>query len=229
MFIFRFPFSIRELVGILALAHKYLNHVFHEAALYFLGLPEYDFLPASKLRVAWHYGVDSWYDGCIQELLNPLHDRDKLTTEDINDLGSEISNIILDTRARIRKHQRNLHRIRTNVVHSKDCTDRGGCINPCAFQSALLFYINTYQITSGRDIFKQLSALDIPNFDPECRRKTLAGLELSGVLWKDDEYRADGINGIKKIVLNQNPPGPRPEPRVLDKDAGTNAEDASVP
>lgn len=171
--------------------------------------------PASMLRLGWHYNVFIWFKPCIQELLAPYFK--ELGPLDMDDLESDILSIISQTRVRILKHRFELIMYCPDAMHVPDCHNRGACVKnwQLAFSSAMLFFAHTRKVFSGREVFEKLSSVDIPNFNPGCRRLTLDTLEVNGVLWREEAFRDLAIDAITNVLKCKRPKTPCPPRRFI--------------
>lgn len=211
----RYPLSLRDWIGVLAISSKYVIAGGVEEAFDVLKIPQNSsrLNPVYKLRLAWEYSLEKWYDECINDVLQYMD----LSPEDIRDLEPKLTSLVLCIRDRCQRHRHELVPYLPNTIHHPTCTNNAACITnwQVAFSSAMMFYIHTSKRYTGRDVFTKLQKVDIPDFHPECRRLTMAELESNGILWKEEEFLQKGASAFKSTLISTRPSFPRPEPRFI--------------
>jgi hypothetical protein len=188
-----------------------------DQALYRLRHPEGDlrFHPVFKLRLAWEFSVESWYEECIRDVLAiPFIE---LCAEDYRDLEPKLTEIILAIRARCHRHRLELVPYLPDALHHTTCADRGRCVRDwqIAYSAAMLFFTHTRTFYTGREVFQKLSVVEIPSFNAECRRLTIAEMENTGILWCEEAFIQKGSEVIKTFLMSERPCSHRPEPRFI--------------
>lgn len=206
--------TTRQWISLLTLSRKYCVRGGFEQAVMALETPaEGPFAPAFKLRLAWEFDIESWYDEPIRALLTCPYD--EITALDLKELESDIAAVVIAARFRCLKHRNELVPFTPEAIHCHECPDRGGCVKnwQTAFQAAMLFFTHTRKYYSGRDVFAKLNCLDIPCFSPRCRELTMQELEVSGVLWREETFIAGAAADIHQILQSLKPERPQNEPR----------------
>lgn len=214
---FKRPLSLSEWIGVLAISTKYCIKDGIQQALYHLRAPKGgdQFCPIFKLRLAWQFLAEDWYDECIRDVLKPPYK--DLTAEDLSDLECDLASVILRIRSRCSRHRLELVPYTAEVFHHVTCPDQGICAKNWrrAFSAGMLFYTHTVKFYTGRDIFTMIKKVEIPGLQSECRRLTMEELETKGVLWREEVFAQRGVEEVKKLLLNSRPTCPRPKPRFI--------------
>jgi hypothetical protein len=186
-------------------------------AIHRLQHPEGDqrFHPVFKLRLAWEFSIETWYEECISDVLAiPFIE---LSASDYRDLEPNLTEIIWTIRMRCLRHRQELIPYLPDALHHTNCTDRGHCVRDwqTAYSAAMLFFAHTRTFYTGREVFQKLSSVEIPSFNPDCRRLTITELESTGILWREESFIQKGAELIKSFLTSNRPQLPRPEPRII--------------
>jgi hypothetical protein len=167
------------------------------------------------LRLAWEFQAEEWYEDCLKEILAspPI----ELVAEDYRDLEPTLTHALLHIRNRCLKHRLELIPYILEATHASNCRDRGRCERDwgTAYSAAMLFYAHTKKFYTGREIFEKLGKVEIPGCQPECRKLTMDELGGSGVMWKEEQFVAKGVETSVGLLKNTRPLLPRPKPRYL--------------
>jgi hypothetical protein len=200
----------------------------------------YQLCPASKLCLAWEFGIEEWYEECIREVLPlPLPEAGsdaELGNEDMEDLGGTICAVIFDVEMRYYEHRMRLVSYEPEAVHSSHC-DPG--LHPqcaAAWQFAYTSCATLFQpnrspkgcargpqtVYTGRDVFGHLSKANVPNLNLRCQRLSLKSLGESGVLWEEEGIVEYGWRAIRHVLLTSRPEGGLPPMRYISELYDTN-------
>lgn len=168
-----------------------------------------------KLRMVWQFKLEKWYDDSIDDVLQMPFTA--LTSHDISDLGPKLTEILITLRDRIIRHRIELMTHVQEAKHDSTCAENVSCEKEwkVAYSKAMLFFGQTRKYLSGREIFKKLDSVHVPNLNAYCREHTFDVLYGKGFLWQDEEFITTTAAAIKKFISTQTPLGPLPEPRFL--------------
>lgn len=218
--------KLHDWVGVLAISTKYCIQAGLEQAIDALKNPTGPtrFEPCFKLRLAWEYSVESWYEECILDILAlpPM----EIRKEDVDDLESAISAAIITVRARIARHRLELIPFIPDVIHDADCSDRGRCSKDwtSCYSFAMLYFAHTRRFYTGREVYQKLKKIEPPSLYEGCRRLTIEDIENRGVLWKEETFIRAGVEAIKQILGSTRPRTLRPNPRFTSTNDARNRE-----
>lgn len=219
LFDFSVFFSLSQWIGVLAISSKYYITPGIDAALTILRNPSGSdrFPPCFKLRLAWQYQVDDWYDECIMDImcLPPA----VLDCDDLRELEEPITVLITEIFERIRKHRLELIPYVPEPKHTATCLDPGRCARDwsISYATAMLLFAHTRHYYSGRDVFEKLRKIEVHTVHESCRTRTLDDIKDRGVLWKEEEILEKGVESIKKLLSTSRPTHRRPPARFVDK------------
>lgn len=216
----RSPLDLLEWIGVLAFSTKYCFKVGVKDALSILRNPPGNqvFAPCFKLRLAWQFMVEDWYQECVDDIFGfpPL----EFNHNDFNDLGGEVSAAINSARVRVYRHRLELIPFIPEPAHASNCVDRGRCARDWshAYSTAMLFFAHTRRFYTGRDVFSRLKAMEVASPLEECRKMTLTDISDRGVLWKEEQFLEEGKLVVLDLLRSTRPTSIRPKPRYVPKD-----------
>lgn len=223
---------MRDWIGVLAISKKYTIRIGFDQAFDFLRYPSLHITqhlaPVNKLRLAWEFELEDWYDECIRDLFAiPFVE---LSEEDIAELEPVLVRLVYNVRGKVHRHRLELVPYLPEAIHHRSCPDCGRCVRDWqnAYSQAMLFFAHTRKFFSGREVFTKISQVDIPSFHKECRTLTLTDLESKELLWREELLIANGVEVIKSVIKSRRPSLPRPEPRFLPSDGYSTTEIAGT-
>lgn len=214
-------FTLAQWIGVLAISSKYYVTPGVEAALTILRNPggSIRFPPCYKLRLAWQYQVEDWYDECVMDIISlpPV----VLEREDLRDLEESITVVINEISERVRKHRLELIPYIPEPKHTSTCLDPGRCARDwsISYATAMLLFAHTRHYYSGREVYDKLRKIEVHTVHESCRSLTLQDINDRGVLWKEEEILDKGKETLKKLLTSTRPMHPRPPARFVDKES----------
>lgn len=210
--------ELQDWIGVLAISSKYCIQAGIEQSLSALMKPSgtLRFEPCFKLRLAWEYMIEDWYEECLLDILAlpPM----ELRVDDMNDVEAEVFAALLATRTRVARHPLELIPFIPDAAHDLSCTDRGRCSRDwtSAYSHAMLYFAHTRRFYTGREVFDKLKKIEPPVIYEDCRRLSIQEVENKGVLWKEETFIRAGTENIKKLLKSARPKSARPIPRFFE-------------
>lgn len=214
-------FTLAQWIGVLAISTKYYITPGVQAALTILRNPSGSirFPPCFKLRLAWQYQVEDWYDECLKDImcLPPA----VFDCDDLRDLEEPITVLVTEIFEHIRKHRLELIPYVPEPKHTATCLDPGRCARDwsLSYSSAMLLFAHTRHYYSGREVYDKLRKIEVHTVHESCRTLTLQDIKDRGVLWKEEDILEKGVEALRKLLTTTRPSHPRPPARFVDKNS----------
>jgi hypothetical protein len=162
------------------------------------------FSPSLQLEVARKYRVDHWVEPAFRELMRiPLQNFD-LT--DVFRIGLQYYAILVNTKARIDDHRRNIAFRAPDVVNDIFCKRKAACgisWNVEWWSGIGKQLLHPDAALTGREVLAGLDSVRLPRMCLDCQQQSIDWVKATGVLAKEEKMVDEALGQVMGLQTDE--------------------------